>query len=104
MKTVNSTDTKQDGPRYVASRMNAQGKTRWDPPTIETQTHGRATIRLKLSCVNPSGEIDLTELRELLVSAPAADGSFSINWLAHFTVGENESAQKHGRRPSWRPA
>jgi len=83
---------------------NAQGKTRWDPPTIEMQTDGRATIRLKLSYVDPSGEIDLTELRELLISAPAADGSFSINWLAHFTVGENESAQKHGRRPSWRPA
>lgn len=58
---------------------NAQGKTRWDPPTIETQTDGRATIRLNLNYVNPSGETDMTELRELQVSAPAADGGFSID-------------------------
>jgi hypothetical protein len=69
---------------------NAQGKTRWDPPTIATQPDGRATIRLKLSYVNPSGATDLTELRELQVSAPAADGGFSIDWLARFTVGDQE--------------
>jgi hypothetical protein len=69
---------------------NAQGKTRWDPPTIETQTDGRATIRLKLRYVNPSGETEMAELRDLQVSAPAADGSFSIDWLARFTVGEKD--------------
>jgi hypothetical protein len=69
---------------------NAQGKTRWDPPTIETQTDGRATIRLKLSYVNPSGATDMTELRELQVSAPTADGGFSIDWLARFTVGDKD--------------
>jgi hypothetical protein len=69
---------------------NAQGKTRWDPPTIETQPDGRATIRLKLRYVNPSGETDLTELRELQVAAPAADGGFSIDWLARFTVGDKD--------------
>lgn len=69
---------------------NAQGKTRWDPPTIETQTDGRAAIRLKLSYVNPSGETVLTELRELQVSAPAADGGFSIDWLARFTAGAKD--------------
>jgi hypothetical protein len=69
---------------------NAQGKTRWDPPTIETQTDGRATIRLKLSYLNPSGETDMTELRELQVSAPAADGGFSIDWLARFTAGDKD--------------
>jgi hypothetical protein len=69
---------------------NAQGKTRWDPPAIETQPDGRATIRLKLCYVNPSGETDMTELRELQVSAPAADGSFSIDWSARFTVGDKD--------------
>jgi len=69
---------------------NSQGKTRWTPPAIETQTNGRATIRLKLSYVNPAGETDMTELRELQVSAPAADGGFTIDWLAHFTVGDTD--------------
>lgn len=69
---------------------NAQGRTRWEPPAIETQTDGRATIRLKLRYVNPSGETDMTELRELRVSAPAADGGFSIDWLARFTVGDKD--------------
>jgi hypothetical protein len=69
---------------------NAQGKTRWDPPTIETQADGRATIRLKLSYVNPSGATDMTELRELQVSAPTADGGFCIDWVAHFTAGDKD--------------
>ncbi len=69
---------------------NAQGKTRWDAPMIETQTDGRATIHLKLRYVNPAGETDMTELRELHVSAPAADGGFSIDWLARFTVGDKD--------------
>jgi hypothetical protein len=69
---------------------NAQGKTRWEPPAIETTADGRADIRLKLSYVNPSGETDMTELRELQISAPAADGSFAIDWLARFTAGEKD--------------
>ena len=69
---------------------NAQGKTRWDPPTIETQPDGRATIRMKLSYVNPSGKTEITEIRELQVSAPAADGSFSIDWMARFMVGDKD--------------
>ena len=69
---------------------NAQGKTRWDTPTIETQTDGRATIRMNLSYVNPSGGTEMTEQRDLQVSAPAEDGSFSIDWLARFTVGDRD--------------
>ncbi len=69
---------------------NAQGKTRWDPPTIETQPDGRATIRLTLRYMNPSGETDMTEVRELQVSAPAADGGFAIDWLARFTAGDKD--------------
>ena len=69
---------------------NAQGKTRWETPTIETQMDGRATIRIKLSYVSPSGETNMTEIRDLQVSAPAADGSFSIDWQARFTAGEKD--------------
>jgi hypothetical protein len=36
---------------------------------------------------HPSGRIDLTESRELWISAPAADGSYLIDWSAHFTAG-----------------
>lgn len=69
---------------------HAQGRTRWDPPAIETEPDGQATIRLTLRYVNPSGETDLTELRELHISAPAADGGFSIDWSAHFTAGDQD--------------
>jgi hypothetical protein len=69
---------------------NAQGKTRWEPPTIETQPDGRAAIRLNLRYVDPSGETVLKELRELRVSAPAGDGGFSIDWLARFTVDDKD--------------
>jgi len=69
---------------------NAQGKTRWEPPDIETQTNGRAVIRMKLKYVNPSGATDLTELRELQVAAPDREGGFSIDWLARFTAGDQD--------------
>lgn len=69
---------------------NAQGKTRWEPPAIETHPDGRATIRMKLGYVNPSGETDMTELRELRVSAPAPDGAFTIDWSARFTAGDKD--------------
>jgi len=69
---------------------NAQGKTRWDAPAIETQTDGRAVIRLKLRYVHPSGETDMTEVRELRVSAPTPEGGFSIDWLARFAVGDKD--------------
>lgn len=69
---------------------SAQGKTRWDSPTIETQPDGRASILLKLRYVNPSGETEMTELRDLQVSAPMADGGFTIDWLARFTAGDQD--------------
>ena len=69
---------------------SAQGKTRWDAPTIETQPDGRATIRLKLRYVEPAGETVMTELRELRVSTPAVDGGFTIDWSARFTAGDND--------------
>lgn len=68
----------------------AQGKTRWDDPVIVTQADGRAVIQMNLSYVSPSGHTDMTEIRDLRVSAPTADGSFTIDWSARFTVGDQD--------------
>jgi Family of unknown function (DUF6807) len=65
----------------------AEGATRWSIPKIEAQPSGDAIIQLELTYQNPSGRVDLTESRELRVSAPAADGSYAIDWRAHFTAG-----------------
>jgi hypothetical protein len=67
---------------------NAQGKTRWTAPVINTTPQGGATIRLELSYINPSNQVDMTEKREITVSAPAADGGYTINWKAHFVAGD----------------
>jgi hypothetical protein len=66
----------------------AQGKTRWNPPVIETTPQGVATIRLDLTYINPSNQVDMAETREIIVSAPASNGSYTINWKAHFVVGD----------------
>ncbi len=66
----------------------AEGATRWSAPSIETQPDGSATVRLELTYVHPSGRVDLSETRELRVSAPTDDGSYAIDWRAHFTAGK----------------
>ncbi len=63
------------------------GATRWDDPVIQTQPDGGATIRLNVSYVNPSNQVEMTEQRELRVSAAGADGSYGIEWRAAFTAG-----------------
>ena len=63
------------------------GKTSWTVPAIDPRTDGGVTIRYEVSYTNPAGRVDLAEKRELVVSAPAADGSYSIDWRAHFTAG-----------------
>jgi hypothetical protein len=67
---------------------HAEGATRWATPVIEMQTDGSATIRLELTYVNPSNKVDLTESRELKISAPKPDGSYTIDWRAHFAAGK----------------
>jgi hypothetical protein len=64
-----------------------EGATHWSPPVIELHPDGRATIRLELTYTHPSGRVDLVERRELCISAPAADGSYAIDWTSHFTAG-----------------
>jgi len=66
----------------------AEGATRWNMPTIKTSADGKAVIKLELKYTQKSGYVDLTESRELQISAPAADGSYMIDWDAQFTAGE----------------
>jgi hypothetical protein len=67
---------------------HAQGATRWSTPKIETNPDGSASIQLAVTYTNPTGRVDLTESRELRISAPAAGGSYSIDWRAHFIAGK----------------
>lgn len=66
----------------------AEGVTRWTTPDIETQLDGSATIKFRVSYTHPSGRVDLTENRELKVSAVKADGSYAIEWLSDFVAGK----------------
>jgi hypothetical protein len=66
----------------------AQGRTRWDVPVIQTTPDGAATIYLALSYINPSNQTDMTEQREIIISAPSAQNAYSISWKAHFIVGD----------------
>ena len=65
----------------------AEGATRWSAPAIDTRPDGSATIRFDVNYVHPSDRIDLVEKRELKISAVAPDGSYAIDWRAHFTAG-----------------
>ena len=65
----------------------AEGLTSWEPPAIETQADGRASIRMALRYIHPSGRVDLTETRTLQISAPDPAGGFTIDWRSIFTAG-----------------
>jgi hypothetical protein len=67
----------------------AAGSTRWGTPAIETRPDGSATIRLAVTYARPTGEVDLTEARELRISAPTRDGSYTIDWAMRFTAGKD---------------
>jgi len=66
----------------------AEGATRWTTPDIATRPDGSATIQLKVSYTHPGGRVDLTENRELNVSAVKADGSYTIDWRSAFVAGK----------------
>jgi predicted dehydrogenase len=63
------------------------GATRWRVASMDPRPDGTATIVLDVSYVHPSGRVDLTETRTLEVSAPGPDGSYAIDWRAHFKAG-----------------
>jgi quercetin dioxygenase-like cupin family protein len=65
----------------------AQGATRWSNVRIDSRPDGSAEIRMDLSYTHPSGRVDLTESRVLMVSAPTAQGDFTIDWNSAFTAG-----------------
>lgn len=67
----------------------AEGETRWTAPEIATQPEGAATIRLRVSHGRDDGRVEFSETRELRLSAPAPDGSFAIDWSAHFVAGDS---------------
>lgn len=65
----------------------AEGATTWTPPHVHTLPDGRANITLHLNYVHPSGRIDLTESRLILISRVKTDGSYTIDWSSEFTAG-----------------
>jgi hypothetical protein len=67
----------------------AEGATRWTTPKIKTQKDGSATIQFNVNYINPSNQVDMMESRELKISAPKSDGSYTIDWSAKFTAGKN---------------
>jgi hypothetical protein len=67
---------------------HAEGATRWTRPKIKTWPDGRVRIRFDVTYTNPSNRVDLTESRELEISAPKADGGYAIDWRAQFTAGK----------------
>jgi hypothetical protein len=66
----------------------SQGRTLWTHPIIQTKPDGSANIRLDLAYVDPSNHVDMTERRDIRVSAPDAGGAYTIDWKAHFIVGD----------------
>lgn len=75
----------------------ANGRTTWLPPEIETRADGSATIRLAVNYTHPTGRADLTEARTLIVSAPDSRGGYTIDWAADFTAGP--AGAELGRTP-----
>jgi hypothetical protein len=65
----------------------AAGATRWSTPSIDARPDGSARIAMNLTYTRPTGEVDMTEARVLDVSAPASDGSYSIDWMMRFRAG-----------------
>lgn len=65
----------------------AEGKTRWTTPAIETGGDGKATLRFTVEYVHPGGRVEISEMRQIEISAPAPDGSYSIDWHGRFKAG-----------------
>ncbi|MDR1340566.1 MAG: PmoA family protein [Prevotellaceae bacterium] len=80
---VNYWETDRDG--------RAQGGTFWETPKRELNRDGSARIVLELA-YRPRRGKELTllrERREIVVSAPANDGSYMLDWTQQFTAQED---------------
>jgi hypothetical protein len=75
----------------------AEGLTSWRAPVIQTQPDGRASVSMTLTYTHPSGRVDLTEVRTLQVSAPDAQGGYTIDWQSRFVAGA--AGAELGRTP-----
>lgn len=67
----------------------AQGKTFWSTPKIETHNDGSAIIVCALG-YRPTSTTNapvLNEQRTIIVSAPDADGAYYMDWIQVFTAG-----------------
>ncbi|MDR2844918.1 MAG: PmoA family protein [Puniceicoccales bacterium] len=81
---------------WEENKGQSDGKTRWTAPTLETHADGSATLVLALEYlpgprktkgVEPSKVVPvLTEVRTIRFSAPAADGSYFMDWTQVFTA------------------
>jgi hypothetical protein len=66
----------------------AAGKTAWTTPVVAAQPDGSATIKMALTYINhAAARVDMVESREIAVSAPDANGSYTIDWKAYFVAG-----------------
>jgi hypothetical protein len=66
-----------------------EGETCWSAPEMETRPDGSARVALALGYrPKPAGEPVLTERREVLISAPAPDGSYAMDWTLVFKSGK----------------
>jgi hypothetical protein len=80
---VNYWETDRDG--------RAQGETCWETPKRELNRDGSARIVFELGYRprNGKGLTLLRERREIVISAPANDGSYMLDWTQQFTAQED---------------
>lgn len=67
-----------------------QGRTAWTNVVVETAADFSATIRMDLTYAPWDAAPVLSEVRKMEISAPAADGSYRIDWTSAFTVLADE--------------
>ncbi|HEY4328106.1 MAG TPA: DUF6807 family protein [Phycisphaerae bacterium] len=77
----------EEDPKTGNAASDTFGKTGWKAPKITTKPDGSAAIHLDLTYTSNKGVVNMTEARDIAVSPVAADGSYKIDWRAHFTVG-----------------
>lgn len=66
------------------------GRTRWHDVTFDPRPDHSAQITMKLEYSPGNGDGVLREDRTILVSAPADDGSYALDWTSCFTAGDAE--------------
>lgn len=73
-----------------AKTHKAAGLTNWKDVVKKTNPDGSATISLALEYALPNTAPVLTEKRTITITAPAADGSYSMDWTQEFKVGDKD--------------